>query len=169
MDAVTVFAIQYSLSFVVYTLIVVWFVIPWVRQKHIRDAVTPLLFLHAMRSLGLTYLVPGVADPSLPQVFTQPTAYGDLVSAGLALVCLLALRYLPKTATNDPALLLVWVFNSVGLVDLVIAITIGLQVGILNYELGSMWYVPAYIVPALIVTHLALFWMLWKHHRGEWH
>ena len=168
MAPVTVFAIQYVFSFVVYTMIVVWFVIPKLRQKSIAGAITPLLFLHAMRYIGLTYLAPGVTDPTLPQEFTGPTGYGDLISATLAIIAIFALRNRPKSSSLDLAIILVWLFNIVGFVDLAIALTIGLRVQILNYQLASMWFIPTFIVPALVVTHVAIFWMLWKHHKGEW-
>jgi hypothetical protein len=168
MDVTTVFAIQYTANLVLDALVVIWFVIPWLSHKPIHEALTPFLFLHALRTLGLTYLAPGVSDPRLPPAFTGPTAYGDLIAAGLAFACLLALRFRRPTTSMAPAILLVWVFNVAGLLDLVNAIALGLQVEILNYQLGPMWFIPAFVVPALIVTHLAIFWMLWKYHRGEW-
>jgi hypothetical protein len=168
MAPVTIFAIQYVFSFVVFSLILVWFVLPKLGQKNIAEAITPLLFLHALRTIGLTYLVPAVADPGIPALFTRPTAYGDLISATLALIAILALRYFPKTPATPAALIFVWLFNIVGLADLAIAMILAFQVQLLNYRLESMWFIPAFVVPALIVTHIAIFWMLWKHHRGEW-
>ncbi len=168
MNAIAVFAIQNISSFIVSTLIVVWYAIPKLRQKALAEALTPLLLFHALRTIGLTYLVPAVADPNLPREFALPTAYGDLIAATLAIVSLLALRYLSKPPSASLAILLVWLFNILGLVDLLTALSLGVRYQILRYQLSFMWLIPAFIVPALIVTHLAIFWMLWKHQRGEW-
>ena len=57
-----------------------------------RRALMPQLFVHATRYIGLVFLVPTVVPPGLPDAFAKPAAYGDLVTALLAIVALLALR-----------------------------------------------------------------------------
>ena len=163
-----VFTLQFCFNVVVYTMIIVWFVIPRLRHESVHNALTPLLFPHAMRCLGLTYLVPIVTDASIPIVFSRTTASGDFVAAGLALVSILGLRYLPKTGRHDLSIPMVWISNSAGLVDLVITFTLAFKVEILNYQLSSLWFVPSFVVPGLIVTHLTIFWILWKHYQGKW-
>jgi hypothetical protein len=121
-----------------------------------------------MRCLGLTYLVPIVTDPGIPAVFSRTTAFGDFVAASLALLSIVGLRYLPETGPPDLAILLVWISNTAGLVDLVITFTVAFQIEVLKYQLSSLWFVPAFVVPGLIVTHLTLFWILWQHHKSRW-
>ena len=168
MGTVAVFNLQFAFNIAVYSMIVTWFVLPWLRQHTARNALMLLMFPHAMRCLGLTYLVPIVTDPNIPYVFSRSTAYGDFIAAGMAFISILALRYLPNTDGPDLAILLVWLSNSVGFIDLAVATTIALRVRVLDYQLSSMYFVPAFVVPGLIVTHVALFWILWQHRTGEW-
>jgi len=52
----------------------------------------PLLWVHAFRIVGGTILVPGAADPAVPDLFRTLVGLGDLLTAALALVALVALR-----------------------------------------------------------------------------
>ena len=56
---------------------------------------------------------------------------------------------------------MVWVFNVWGAVDLLNAIyqgQIGVRVG--PESLGAAFYIPTVVVPALLVTHGLIFWLL---------
>ncbi len=99
----------------------------------------------------MLFLVPGVVAQPLPGAFAKPAAYGDLVAGVLAIVALIALR---NRWTS--ALALVWVFNILGLADLAYAVSLGtfLQVAPL---MGASWYIPTFLVPALLVTHVMIF------------
>jgi hypothetical protein len=52
---------------------------------------------------------------------------------------------------------LTWVFSIVGLLDLVNAFYQGLSHGVL---LGAAYYIPTFIVPALVVTHVMILGIL---------
>ena len=55
---------------------------------------------------------------------------------------------------------LTWVFNVWGLLDLVNAFYQGLSHDV---QLGAAYYIPTFIVPALVVTHVMIFRMLLQH------
>ena len=58
------------------------------------------------------------------------------------------------------ALPLVWLFNVVGSVDLRHAVLRGLVVNA-QQSMGAAWYIPTFIVPALVVSHVMVFaWLL---------
>ena len=97
------------------------------------------------------WLVPGVVAEPLPPEFADPAAYGDLASGMLAILALVALR-----GGWGAALPLVWIFNVVGTVDLFYAVFQGYSVGG-SENLGAAWYIPTFIVPALLVTHFMVF------------
>lgn len=147
-----IFALQVVLSFVVYTLLARWYVAPRLAARPLAEALLPLLFLHATRYLGLVFLVPTVAGQALPRAFAVPAAYGDLVAALLALLAIVALRRRWPSALG-----LVWLFNVVGLLDLIIAFTQGLR---FRVELQAAYYIPTFAVPALVVTHIMMYTML---------
>ena len=113
MDPLAIFGLQLVLSVIVYALIAKWYVTPWLAEKPIHQAFIPLITPHAFRHIGLTFFVPGVVAQPLPSFFADTAAYGDLISALLALLSLVALR-----GGWGLALPFVWLFNTVGTVDL---------------------------------------------------
>ena len=151
MDQGAIFGLQFLLSLIVYALIAKWYVAPWLAAKPVEQALMPLIFPHAFRHMGLLFLVPGVVAEPLPPEFADPAAYGDLASGVLAILALVALR-----GRWGAALPLVWLFNVVGTVDLFYAVLRGLSVGA-EENMGAAWYIPTFIVPALLVTHFMVF------------
>jgi hypothetical protein len=157
MSSLQIFGLQVVLSFVVYGLIAGWYVAPHLATRPLGSALQPLLLLHAFRHMGLVFLVPTVVGPAVPASFAAPAAYGDLLAGLLALAALLALR-----AHSPAALPLVWLFSVVGLLDLINAFYQGLSA---NVQLGAGYYIPTFVVPALVVTHVMIFRMLIRHRR----
>ena len=151
MEHPAIFGLQFLLSLIVYVLIAKWYVAPWLAAKPINQALMPLIFPHAFRHIGLLFLVPGVVAEPLPPAFADPAAYGDFATGILAILALLALR-----GGWRIALPLVWLFSIVGAVDLLHAVARGLTVDAQEH-MGAAWYIPTFIVPALIVTHVMVF------------
>ena len=157
MSVRAIFGLQVVLSLVVDSLIARWYVVPRLAALPRRDALTPLLLLHAFRYLGMVFLVPTVVGPALPAAFAVPAAYGDLLAALLALLAIAALRQAWPLAIP-----LVWLFNVEGTLDLVNAFYQGLRN---NVQLGAAYYIPTVAVPALFVTHAMIFAMLVRRTR----
>lgn len=153
MDTLTIFGSQLALSLLVYALFAKWYVAPWLADKPMEQVLIALIFPHALRHLGLAFLADGVAEQSLPHAFATAAAYGDFVSGLLAIMCLFALRH-SWTGT----LPLVWVFNVVGTVDLLYALSHAEAVP----SLGATWFIPTFFVPILLVTHTIIFARLLK-------
>jgi hypothetical protein len=152
MTIVQIFGLQFLLSLILYGLIARWYLAPRLASLPLPSALTPLLFLHAFRYLGMVFLVPTVVGDALPSEFAVPAGYGDLLAALLALAAILALR-----SGWSAALALVWLFNVVGTVDLLNALYQGLRFSV---SLGAAYYIPTFAVPALLVTHAMIFTML---------
>jgi len=157
MNGQQIFGLQVLPSFLVYGLVARWYVTPRLAPLPLHAALQPLLVLHALRHLGMVFLVPTVAGPALPAAFAAPAAYGDLVAGLLAPASIVALR-----AGTRAALPLTWVFNVVGLLDLINAFYQGLSHDV---QLGAAYFIPTFIVPALVITHLMIFRMLLRHAR----
>ena len=156
MDTLAIFGLQFFLSLIVYALIAKWFVTPWLAGKPIQEALIPLIFPHAFRHIGMMFLVPTVVTQPLPKAFAIPAAYGDLATALLALLALVALR-----GGWGLALSLVWLFNVVGTLDLANALFQGLRLDAAS-SFGAAWYIPTFFVPLLLVTHFMIFARLLK-------
>ena len=148
MNTLTIFGVQLVFSLLVYALIAKWYAAPWLAKKPIHLALIALIFPHAFLHLGLAFLVPGLVAEPLPNSFAFATAYGDLVSGLLALLCLIALR-----GRWGVAFPLVWIFNIVGVLDLLKALS---QPEVPQHLLTT-WYIPTFWVPLLLVTHFMVF------------
>lgn len=144
------------MGIIIFSLIARWHLMPLLRSLPRARAFEPILLFHSFRYIGLAFLIPGVTSQPLDPRFAEQAAYGDVLAALLALLCILALRRGWRGAIP-----LVWVFNIEGTLDLLNAIRQGLQyteVGML----GATFFIPAVIVPALLVTHGVVFILLLK-------
>jgi len=162
MDAILIFATQATLSLLSFGLIAVWVIYPRLRQRSLRDALTPLLLIETLRTVGLVVLIPGRVGAALPAGFAVPAAVGDMLAVVLAFVALVAVRAGWRVA---PAL--VWLFTVVGLVDFINATALGLVLGIPSYNLGIVWLLLTYAVPAFTVVQLLVIAVLLNSARRE--
>lgn len=148
MDVNAIFGLQFLLSLIVWSLIAKWLLAPWLESKPTHEALIWLTIPHAFRYIGMVFLVPGVVSQEMPGSFATFAGYGDLVTAIIAMLALVALRY-----KWVGALALVWLFNIVGTVDLLNALP--RQEAVPYFE--AAWYIPTFLVPLLLVTHFMIF------------
>ena len=95
-----------------------WPQLPRFRPQQI---LIPILLLHSTRHLGMMFLTRGATYPGLPWQFAYPAAFGDLLTAIIALVTIpIVLR---RSSFAKPA---VWVFNVLGTIDPLVAIVLAL-------------------------------------------
>ena len=155
MEPIALFGIQFTLSLAAYSLIARWYVAPRLSGLPRELALAPLLWVHAFRIVGGTILAPGAVGPGVPMEFRTMIGYGDLVTALLALVALIALR------TRHPrAIALVWVCVTVGMLDTVNAIVQSVRFSVFTHALGVNWVIVTTYVPALLVSSLLIFMQL---------
>ncbi len=83
--------------------------------------------------------------------FAQPAAFGDLTASLLAFLALMFIRLHWK-----PAILIVWLFNIEGTLDLFNAVIQGIIHRTWD-GMGATFWIPSVIVPALLVTHYIIF------------
>src|SRR3974377_83606 len=114
-----ILTINLALSTLVFWIAAKLYVLPKLQDYEARTILLPILLLHSLRHLGLMFLASGATYPGIPPQFTHPAAYGDLITAVLAMIAI------PAVATRArSAKLLVWFFNIVGSLDLIDAITL---------------------------------------------
>lgn len=150
-----------TLGLVTYGLIGLWYLWPWMKRVSLAEAVTPILLFHGFRYIGLAFLLPGVTAEALDPRFAIPAAYGDLAAALLALFAAVLLHN--RLALAVP---MVWLFNVVGLVDMVNAVTQG-WLHVPDPAFGATYFIPAVVVPALVVSHVLVFLALLRLGRGD--
>jgi hypothetical protein len=79
------YGVSIAFSFIAWGIVAAQYLWPALRSQPRARALRPLLLLHSFRFVGLAFLVPGVVSPDLPAAFARPAAYGDLITAVLAL------------------------------------------------------------------------------------
>jgi hypothetical protein len=149
-------------STVVFAIAAKLYVFPRLPHLTPRQVLVPIFLLHGLRHLGLMFLAPGAIYPGIPEAFTVPAAYGDLLASILALIALPAV-----VSGSSLAKPLVWLFNLEGSIDLIVAITLATMHDAAPY-MGPAYWIPAFWVPALLVTHYITFVVLLQPWRGDW-
>jgi hypothetical protein len=127
---------------------VAWhYIWPALRDRPSPENLRLILLLHGFRFLGLAFVVPGVVSPDLPATFARPVAYGDFITAILALLALAVLG--PRAGT-----VMIWVFNTFGTADLLFAFYLGSRISLPDTPglLGAAYFILAAYVSLLLVT-----------------
>ncbi len=155
MDIRALFGLSIIMSFVAFGLVTKLYIWPRLRILGHDDALIALVVPHAFRFIGLSFLVPGVVSAALPTVFAVPVAYGDLVATMLAVGTSIAL-----SRRASLAIVLVWLFNIWGTVDLLFAYYQGLSIQLDAGMLGAAFFIPTVLVPPYLITHGLIFRLL---------
>ena len=155
MNILHLFGIQFLWFVLVWAAITNLFVVPKIKVLEQNEQLVVWLSPQLFRVLGLGLLVENLA-PSLPLSFALPTAIGDCLTALLALISIIALRQRWAWARK-----LAWVCNILGSLDLAIALPHAAVIGAVKF-LTVQWYVPAMVVPLMIVSHFMAFRVLFR-------
>src|SRR5579863_4342725 len=148
MPSQVLFAVSSAFGLAVWGAVAWHYIWPELRERPGPENLKPILLLHGFRFLGLAFVVPGVVSPELPATFAQPVAYGDLLTAILALLALATLGTYTGTV-------LTWVFNTFGTADLLFAFYLGSRISLPDTPglLGSGFFILTAYVPLLLITH----------------
>jgi hypothetical protein len=101
--------------------------------------------------IGGTILAPGAVESAVPADFRTMIGYGDLITALLAIIAIVALHI-----RFQGAIALVWLFLIVGTADTVNAIVQSIRDSVFKYPLGVNWVIVTAYVPALIVSSVLI-------------
>ncbi|HKC13307.1 MAG TPA: hypothetical protein VKI41_14850 [Vicinamibacteria bacterium] len=151
MSPFLVLNIQSTLSLVVFTLIAWWHVEPRLRTRPREQALVPLLWVQVFRYAPLALYAPGQVDPRIPPDVAAAVGLGDLASAVVALVALVALQLKARGA-----IALVWAFSAVGIADLVFATLKAVAAEMYRFPMGWNWYILNFYVPMIVVGHFMI-------------
>jgi uncharacterized membrane protein len=154
------FFVSIAFAFIAWGIVATRYVWPRLRSLPRADALRPLLSLHSFRFIGLAFLVPGVVSPELPSAFAQPAAYGDIAAATLALIALATLH-------SRAGVVVAWIFNLWGTFDLLSAFYYAKEAGLMPGELGTTYFIPALLVPLMLITHALAFRILLQYRMAS--
>lgn len=161
METTILFVISVLTSLIAWNKISRKYFWPKFQDIDLKKAVQPILILHFFRFAGLSFLVPGVVHSGLSPAWAMPAAFGDFTAAILAFITL----SLINSKSFRP---LLWIFNILGLVDLLVAFIDGPRYNILPF-LGASYYIIILYVPILLLTHLTVFKLLLKNEALRLH
>jgi hypothetical protein len=162
MPSAALFGISVTFGLTVWGAVARYYMWRALKESPSPENLKPILLLHGFRFLGLSFLVPGVVSPDLPAAFAQPVAYGDFITALLALLALATLG--TRTGT-----VLIWVFNAFGTADLLFAFYLGSRIALPDTQglLGAAYFILTAYVPLLLVTHGLVFRILVRSRVGD--
>jgi hypothetical protein len=155
MEPIVLFGIQFSLSLAAYGLIAWWYVLPRLARMPREAALVPLLWIHAFRVIGGAILAPGAVDAAVPMDFRLAVGVGDMTTALLAILALVALRMRLRGAISA-----VWLFIVVATLDTLNAIVQSIRYDAFTHALGVNWLIVACYVPALVVSSVVILGVL---------
>lgn len=130
--------------------IVAWVhIVPRLDRRTRREALLVAVMPHMFRTVGGMALFPGIGNA--PREWALPLAWGDGITAVLAMLSMVALKLEWRHART-----LVWVFNVFGSVDLLHNAWNSIRLEVAP-RLGPIGYVVAFAVPAMAVFHVLVF------------
>jgi hypothetical protein len=162
MSSALLFQTQLVLGYVAWGLCFSVYILPRLKAMDRIDAHRAIATFHSFRFFGLVFILPGVVGPNLPASFAGFAAYWDLTTGVLAMLALLTVRVRP----------LFWLFvvgfNVVGMVDLIVDYYHAVRIGLpeIAGQLGPAYAIPVLYVPALMITHVAAFYLLLRRLRA---
>lgn len=156
MDLLTANSIASLLTLVAFAMVALWYLAPALNRKPLGVALTALLWFHAFRYVALQiFSAAAVGGLNASSGTLQTIAFGDLVTAVLALISIAALR-----RGLGAASVLVWATAIIGTADLVSATVAGIGGHLIDTASNWSWFILAVYVPVLWITAVMIFWQL---------
>ncbi len=151
-----IFALQSGLGYVACLLCFNVYILPRLKSMEPIAAQRAIATLNSFRFLGLVVLLPGVVGPNLPSSLATVAGYWDLATGMLAILALLTVK------VSRLFWLFVVTFNVVGMVDLILTYYHAVRVSLpaVAGQLGAAYVIPILYVPALMITHVAAFYLM---------
>jgi hypothetical protein len=146
-EPIVLFGVQFTFALLAYALAARWYLWPRISPLAPAVALVPLVWIHVFRIVGGSILAPGSVGPGVPAEFREMIGYGDMTTAVLALIAVVALR-----ARGSRAMWFVWVFVVIGLVDTANAVAQSMRFHVFDQPLGVNWVIVTAYVPALLVS-----------------
>jgi len=149
-------ALASTLSFIVFLLLAVWYVAPWLRNCDRADALIGLLWVQAFRYVALQIFSAQKFGFAVSDAARDQIAVGDVVGAILAVCAIVALRYRTRIA-----IALTWLFAAETLLDLVSSTMSGLRERLFETAAGVTWLILTFYVPVLWISLGLIAWQLY--------
>lgn len=148
-------ALANVLNFVIFIMIAVWYLAPWLAARQRADALAPLLWVQAFRHVALQIFSAqkfgfAVSDGARDQI-----AAGDVIGMLLAVAAIVALRYRWGLAT-----FLIWLLVAETALDLIYTAALGIREQLYASASGVTWLIVSFYVPLLWVSLGLIVWQM---------
>jgi hypothetical protein len=153
-------ALASVLSFVMFAIMAIVYVAPWLAARPRAEALMPLLWVHAFRHVALQIFSAqqfgfAVSDKARDQIAT-----GDVTGMILAVISIVALHYRIRMAP-----VLVWLLVAETTFDLVNATIAGVREQLFATASGVTWLILTFYVPLLWVSLGLIVWQLYARRQ----
>tara|TARA_R110002050_G_scaffold41813_2_gene101119 strand:+ start:5161 stop:5652 length:492 start_codon:yes stop_codon:yes gene_type:complete len=135
-----------------------WWIKPRLAHLSVEMAVLPLVFLNTFRYLGLSFMAKEQFYDGFPSEFLNTVGIWDMSTAILAIIAAVAIKGKWKLA-----LPLVWLFNIVGMTDLLTAFPQFFGLELYNHDLGFIWLMFITYGLTTFLSHIFIFIRLIKN------
>ena len=151
-------AIANVLNFVIFIMIAVWYVAPWLAARPRARALAPLLWVQAFRHVALQIFSAqkfgfAVSDSARDQIVT-----GDVIGMLLAVAAIVALRYCWRRL----ATFLIWLLAAETALDLVYTAALGVREQLYASASNLTWLIVSFYVPLLWVSLGLIVWQMYS-------
>jgi len=140
-------ALATVLNFVMFALIAIWYVDPWLAARPRAQAITVLLWVHAFRDVALQIFSAQRFGFAVSDSTRDVIAGGDLIGMALAIGAIIALRYRAAVA-----MLLIVAFIAETALDLVYTSILGVREQLYETASALTFLIVAFYVPLLWIS-----------------
>lgn len=144
-----------GISFLVFVVLAVWYVGPWMMRQPLAVALSVPLWVHVFRYVALQIFSAQHFGFGISDALASEIAWGDVAGALLALVALWLLR-----RGSRAAILVVWVFVVATTLDLLNATLGGIRERALESAFGVTWLILNLYAPLLWIMLALVVWRL---------
>lgn len=150
-------ALANALNLVIFAMIAVWYVAPWLATRERAEALVPLLWVQAFRHIALQIFSAqhfgfAVSDSGRDQI-----AAGDVIGMLLAIAAIVSLRYRWRIAP-----LLIWALVAETAFDLVYTTALGAREQLFASAANVTWLIVCFYVPLLWISLGLIVWQMYS-------
>jgi hypothetical protein len=160
MSLMSAAALASVLSFIMFAIMAINYVAPWLATQQRAEALIPLLWVHAFRYVALQIYSAQQFGLAVSDGARDQIAIGDVIAAILAVISIVALHYRARVAP-----VLVWVFVAEATVDLVNSTIAGVREQLFATASGVTWLILTFYVALLWVSLGLIVWQLYSRRQ----
>jgi hypothetical protein len=150
-------ALANVLNFIIFVMIAVWYVAPWLASRPRAEALTVLLWVQAFRDVALQIFSAQHFGFAVSDETRDVIVFGDVIGAILALSSIVALRYRASIAP-----LLIWALVAETVFDLIYTSFLGVREHLYESASALTFLVVVFYVPMLWVSLGLVVWQLYS-------